>query len=156
MTKSYAGPSLVGPPCLPGKLEDEIIGLQSSLEVPGKKETQFCKLSLFTLCFGLKEGWEGGRDTFIYVWGTLGTCMELHISYKHFSFAMLAIQGWENVRDPRLSRWPPLEVLGNATCNLKTKPPSLSKNSQQFNYTTKYFSPRRLQVAVLNNRAAFF
>lgn len=81
MTKSYAGPSLVGPPCLPGKLEDEIIGLQSSLEVPGKEELSFANAVLFTLCFRLKrrDGRREGRDTFIYVWGTLGNmCMELH------------------------------------------------------------------------------
>ena len=57
-----------------GKLEDEIIGLQSSLQVPGKEELSFANTVLFTLCFHLKrrDGRREGRDTFIYVWGYPG------------------------------------------------------------------------------------
>lgn len=68
MTKSYAGPSLVGPPCLPGKLEDEIIGLQSSLEVPGKEELKFCKCCLVHTLLSLKKkGWEEGGKRYFHL-----------------------------------------------------------------------------------------
>lgn len=91
-----------------------------------EKRTQFCKHFLVHALLSLKKkGWEeGGKRYFhLYLGVPWGTCVwNYTISYKHFSFAMLAIQGWQNVRYPRLSRWPPLEVLGNATCNLKTKP----------------------------------
>ena len=48
-----------------GKLEDEIIGLQSSLQVPGKEELSFANTVLFTLCFHLKrrDGRREGRDS---------------------------------------------------------------------------------------------
>ena len=44
-----------------GKLEDEIIGLQSSLQVPGKEELSFANTVLFTLCFHLKRR-DGRRE----------------------------------------------------------------------------------------------
>lgn len=125
VTNSYAEPSLVRPPCLPGKLEYEIGGLQSSLQVPGKEELSFANTVLFMLFFHLlKKGWEerGKRYFHLCLGVPWGTCAwNYTVSYKRFSFPMPAIQGWQNIRYPGLSKWPPLEVLGNTTCNLKTK-----------------------------------
>lgn len=113
--------------------------------MPGKEELSFANIVLFMLCFRLlKKGWEEGGKRYFDLclgvpWGHVyGITLSL-IS----TFSLLCRQ----FKDSRRQDTPYYQDGLHSKCwemplvILKQNPPSLFKNSQQFNYA-KYFSPQ--------------